>query len=132
MADEHKAIYLEKVPTKGRPKLILTADGERLVEALAGYMCTDEEIADTLGTTVDTLTNANNKGAFSESKRKGQAKGKVSLRRFQWKLAERYPAMAIFLGKKYLGQRDDPDIVPSADDPVVEMLKRWDDATGEQ
>jgi hypothetical protein len=33
-------------------------------------------------------------------------KGKISLRRKQWQLAEKSPAMAIFLGKNHLGQTD--------------------------
>lgn len=37
-------------------------------------------------------------------------RGNVSLRRMQWKLAEKSPAMAIFLGKNFLGQRDERDI----------------------
>ena len=32
--------------------------------------------------------------------------GKISLRRMQWQLAEKSPAMAIFLGKNHLGQTD--------------------------
>jgi hypothetical protein len=38
-------------------------------------------------------------------KSKSQA-GKSSLRRAQWKLAEKNASMAIWLGKQYLGQRD--------------------------
>lgn len=37
---------------------------------------------------------------------KKSAGGKMSLRRTQFRLAERSAAMAIFLGKNYLGQRD--------------------------
>ena len=32
------------------------------------------------------------------------------MRRSQFKLAEKNAAMAIFLGKQYLGQKDEPDI----------------------
>lgn len=32
------------------------------------------------------------------------------MRRLQWKLAEKSPAMAIFLGKNYLNQRDEWDV----------------------
>lgn len=35
--------------------------------------------------------------------------GKASLRRSQWKLAENNATMAIWLGKQYLGQKDQPD-----------------------
>lgn len=36
--------------------------------------------------------------------------GKISLRRMQWRLAEKNATMAIFLGKQYLGQRDNVDV----------------------
>jgi hypothetical protein len=39
---------------------------------------------------------------------KAQA-GRISLRRAQFRLAERSAAMAIFLGKQYLGQSDNPN-----------------------
>ena len=34
----------------------------------------------------------------------------MSLRRTQFKLAEKNPTMAIFLGKQYLGQRDNIEV----------------------
>ena len=37
---------------------------------------------------------------------KGQENGKISLRRIQFKLAERNATMGIWLGKQYLGQRE--------------------------
>ena len=102
--------YLNAVASGGgRPKLILNEEGKQLVEILAGYMCTDEEIAASLHTTVNVLTNANNKETFGECKKRGVDAGKASLRRKQFKLAERNASMAIFLGKNYLGQKDYPD-----------------------
>ena len=41
-----------------------------------------------------------------KGKGKKREKGKISLRRAQFRLAEKSAAMAIFLGKNYLGQRD--------------------------
>lgn len=41
---------------------------------------------------------------------KKKSKGKISLRRSQWIMAEKSPAMAIFLGKNYLGQKDSHDV----------------------
>ncbi len=43
---------------------------------------------------------------FSECLKKFGANGRISLRRMQFKLAQKSPAMAIFLGKQYLGQTD--------------------------
>ena len=43
---------------------------------------------------------------FVTVSKKFQGLGKVSLRRTQFKLSKKSPAMAIFLGKQYLGQKD--------------------------
>lgn len=43
---------------------------------------------------------------FAEISAKKRDYGKISLRRMQWRLAEKHANMAIFLGKNYLGQRD--------------------------
>lgn len=101
-----KSDYFIKEKTGGSPRLILNEKGKDMIEKLSMLMCTDEEIASVLEVSVDTLTNRNNKDAFSEFKLKGQSKGKMSLRRYQFKLAEKSAAMAIFLGKQYLGQKD--------------------------
>lgn len=102
-----KSDYMDEHPSGGgRPFLTINDRGKKLIETLAGYMCTDEEIANALEVTVDTLTNQRNKGTFSECKQKGLAKGKVSLRRMQFHLAERNASMAIWLGRNILGQSD--------------------------
>ena len=102
-----KSDYMDEHPSGGgRPYLTINDRGKKLIETLAGYMCTDEEIANALETTVDTLTNHRNKETFSECKLKGIGKGKVSLRRMQFRLAEKNATMAIFLGKNVLGQTD--------------------------
>ena len=105
--------YIKLVPSNGgRPQKILTDEGKRLVFTLSKLMATDEEIADALSDdnekiTVDTLTNSNNKVAFSENKRKGQSSGKASLRAWQFASAKKGSVpMQIFLGKNYLGQTD--------------------------
>ena len=94
---------------RGRPKLKLNATGMAVITALAQVMCTDEEIAACLDTTVETLHSELNLPIFSECIKKGAREGKASLRRNQFRLAKSNPAMAIFLGKQYLGQKDHPD-----------------------
>lgn len=99
----------------GRPIKLISAEGEVFIEKLAGLMCTDEEIAammsdDRERISVDVLTNDNNGATFAECKEKGQARGKASLRRNQFKLSESNAAMAIFLGKNWLGQTDKQDV----------------------
>lgn len=73
------------------------------VEKLASIQCTQEEIASFLNLSVRTLQRDEE---FCRLYKKGQENGKMSLRRTQFKLAEKNTSMAIFLGKQYLGQRD--------------------------
>lgn len=87
----------------GRPKFQIDYE---TVEKLAHIQCTKLEIANFLGCSVDTLDRDAN---FAEHYKKGLDGGKMSLRRMQFKLAEKNSAMAIFLGKQYLGQKDNPD-----------------------
>ena len=84
----------------GRPKFQIDYE---TVEKLAHIQCTKTEIANFLGCPVDKLDRDAN---FAEHYKKGLDGGKMSLRRIQFKLAEKNSAMAIFLGKQYLGQRD--------------------------
>jgi hypothetical protein len=83
-----------------RPKFKIDYD---MVEKLAGIQCTQQEIASFLGCSVDTLQRDE---TFCGIYKKGQENGKMSLRRMQYKLAEKNPTMAIWLGKQYLGQKD--------------------------
>lgn len=54
---------------------------------------------------------------------------KIQLRKNQLDLSKRSAAMAIFLGKQYLGQRDNPPDDEATDDPLNELMRRWDDAS---
>ena len=85
---------------RGRPKIQLDYE---LIEKLAGIMCTQEEIAHFCNCSVDTLLRDPN---FATIYKRGKETGKMSLRRMQWKHAEKSFQMAIFLGKQYLGQKD--------------------------
>lgn len=84
----------------GRPKKEIDYD---VVEKLANIQCTQEEIASFLELSVRTLQRDDE---FCRVYKKGQENGRMSLRRMQFKLAEKNTAMAIFLGKQYLGQKD--------------------------
>ena len=110
-----KEDYFDKVETATNPYYKLNEKGKKMIENLSSLMCTDEEIASILCTSVDTLTNKNNKEEFTEYKLKGQNKGKSSLRRIQFKLAEKNAAMAIFLGKNYLGQKDSVEMIDNTE-----------------
>lgn len=89
----------------GRPRKEIDA---KLVEQLASIQCTDLEIAAICGVSHDTLLRRKNDDPeFLEMLEQGRAKGRVSLRRMQWKAATTgNPTMLIWLGKQLLGQRD--------------------------
>ena len=63
--------------------------------------------------------------SFAEVSREKRDVGKISLRRMQWRLAEKSAAVAIFLGKNYLGQTDAVQIDNS------EALSRLDEVLKE-
>ena len=84
----------------GRPKKQIDYT---TVEKLANIQCTQEEIASFLGVSSRTLLRDEK---FKELFSKGRENGKMSLRRIQWKHAEKSATMAIWLGKQYLGQTD--------------------------
>jgi hypothetical protein len=68
---------------------------------------TREEAAAELGVSRPTLWKfLENYPEASDAFEVGQGQGKISLRRIQWKLAKTNAAMAIFLGKQLLGQKD--------------------------
>ena len=82
---------------------------KRQFENLCGLQCTLLEICDFFDVEDDTLNSWCKKTygtTFSEVFKLKRGKGQISLRRMQWKLAEKNPTMAIFLGKQYLGQKD--------------------------
>ena len=90
----------------GRPQKEID---KKIFENLCGLQCTLEEIAGVFDCSADTIERWCKREygeTFAEVYKKHSAKGKTSLRRTQFKLAEKSAAMAIFLGKNYLGQKD--------------------------
>ena len=78
-------------------------------EKLCGLQCTLEEICSFFDCCTDTLESwckRTYKQNFSEVFSQKRRIGKISLRRAQFRLAEKNPTMAIWLGKQYLGQTD--------------------------
>lgn len=112
----------------GRPPVELDI---KAFENLCSMQCTREEIADFFKVDEDTVTawcKRHYGDTFSVVYKKLSAKGKISLRRAQFRLAEKNTSMAIFLGKQYLGQRDNPAERPGNGDiedlaPLAELLK---------
>ena len=90
----------------GRPKKYIDKEA---FEKLCALQCTQEEICGVLGVNSDTLSKwckKEYKANFSEVFKEKRQVGKMSLRRSQFKLAEKNATMAIWLGKNYLDQRD--------------------------
>ena len=86
---------------------------QKQFENLCGLQCTKEEICGWFDVTDKTLENwckRTYKAGFSEVFRQKRGLGKISLRRHQWRLAEKSANMAIWLGKQYLDQKDQPEI----------------------
>lgn len=82
-------------------------------EKLCGLQCTAEEICDWFEVSDKTLykwCRKNYGDNFSVIFRQKRSKGKISLRRAQFRLAENNANMAIFLGKNYLGQTDKSEV----------------------
>lgn len=100
----------------GRPRKEISKES---FEQLCKLQCTEKEICGFFGICEDTLNSwckRTYKLTFSETYKIYSVDGKISLRRYQMKLAEKSAAMAIFLGKNMLGQSDDPQ--PLSDNAV--------------
>lgn len=99
-------------------------------EKLCGLQCTEEEILgwfDITDKTLCTWCKREYGAGFSEIYRKKREKGKISLRRAQFRLAEKSAAMAIWLGKQYLDQKDVVEVAdPEAFKHAREILEGVD------
>jgi hypothetical protein len=111
---------------------------QKQFENLCGLQCTLEEICgwfDVTDKTLDGWCKRTYRASFSEVFRQKRGLGKVSLRRSQWRLAEKNATMAIFLGKQFLGQRDSVDVAVTdakgiALDELEKMVMQNDAGTG--
>lgn len=83
-------------------------------EKLCGLQCTKEEICDFFNVSEKTLNSwckRTYKKGFSLVFAEKRGLGHISLRRNQFELSRKSAAMAIWLGKQYLNQRE-PDLRP--------------------
>ena len=77
------------------------------VERLSALQVTDEELAAFFCVTTRTIERRRKSKAFREAIERGKMRGRISLRRLQFKCAESGSApLLVFLGKQYLGQTD--------------------------
>lgn len=145
MSDEDK--IPDRLKKWQKPRVKTGPDGPKFkpinwdtVRVACGMMCSFEEVAALVLVSFDTLERA----AVSEFGRtfkdlyaEWSLSGKATLRRKQWALADKSAAMAIFLGKQYLGQQDDyhlrqtgnfhQEIVHYGEKPP----KKWSDESGD-
>ena len=93
-----------KKKSVGRPKKY-NLDTKQ-VEQLAGFGCTDTEIASFFNISRTTLERN-----YEQYMTKGRESGKIRLRQYQWSAAKKgNVAMLIWLGKQLLGQSDKQEI----------------------
>lgn len=102
---------------------------QKQFENLCGLQCTLEEICGWFNVTDKTLDGWCKRTygvSFSEVFKQKRGAGKISLRRAQFRLAEKNANMAIWLGKQYLGQTDKADHedakTRSDNDPITTSL----------
>ena len=89
---------------RNTPKKYKTIDRD-LVYKLACIQCSDQEIAEVVGTSASVL-----RKRFDKILEKGKQEGKKSLRRAMWEKAINGDTrVQIFLSKQYLGMRDTPE-----------------------
>ena len=99
-------------------------------EKLCGLQCTLEEIAGFFECSPDTVERWCKRELglrFADVYKKYSGFGKISLRRNQLKLSEKNATMAIWLGKQWLGQTDEPDTSDPNDDPLMKLLGDLDE-----
>lgn len=105
-----------------RPRIELTDKDWVQIEKMCAIFCTGEEIAAILGISYDTLERRVKERfdmSCAEYIKEKSAIGKMSLRRMQYKAAEKgNNAMLIWLGKQYLGQTDKQDL---SDDTIQKI-----------
>lgn len=105
---------------KGRPKIVFNDKMLEELEKLYAIQCTDAEVAAFFGVSEDTIQRRKKDDeSFLARYTKGKEEGKRSLRRLQWKSAEKGSIpMQIFLGKNILGQSDRQDIKHDIDERI--------------
>lgn len=108
----------------GRPQKEID---QKIFENLCMIQCTMTEICAVLDITDKTLSKWCRQTygkKFSEVFAEKRQKGFASLRRTQFRLAETSAAMAIFLGKNYLGQVDKDKWQRQYDEKLLELKEK--------
>lgn len=110
----------------GRPRIEIDKEN---FEKLCSMQCTLVEIAgffDCCEDTIEKWCKETYSETFSEVFKKKSAKGKISLRRSQFKVADSGNAsMLIWLGKQYLGQTDKQEV--SVEGDIDDTIRKMND-----
>jgi hypothetical protein len=100
----------------------------KIFEDLCNIQCTAEEIASVCKVDRHTLYDRVKKQyeeEFPTVYKKYTEGGKTSIRRMQFKLAQKNTAMAIWLGKQYLGQRDHQEKEESPKQEDLDLKQKY-------
>lgn len=113
----------------GRPKKKIS---KKMFEELCSIQCTRDEICAVLDVTDKTLNTwvketYGKESTFSAIYQQKRDGGKTSLRRKQWLMSEKNVAMAIWLGKQYLGQSDKQETTHATDGDFKFTIVRTND-----
>jgi len=112
-----------KKKTTGRPRKEFNVEN---FEGLCKLQCTLEEIAGFLDLSEDTVERRCVEiygQPFAEVFRQKSAHGRISLRRTQFRLAEKSYVMALWLGKQYLGQSDKVTLDKAQLDKLIQEIE---------
>ncbi len=107
----------------GRPRIEIDA---KQFEKLCGLQCPLWEIAAWFQCSEDTIERwckREYKLTFADAYKRLSAGGKIALRRMQFKQAEKNYAMAIWLGKQWLGQRDQMVVAADIKPEVIKEIE---------
>lgn len=110
---------------KGQIKQAQIKIDKNQFENLCKMQCTETEIMSWFGVSKDTLIRWCKENyccdfaTIYEQKKQG---GKIALRRYQLQQAEKNPTMAIWLGKQYLGQKDNIEVEHDAKNGILNDL----------
>lgn len=109
----------------GRPRIEIN---EEQFKGLCNIQCTLSEIAGWFKCSEDTIERWCKRElgvSFAEAYKMYSVGGKISLRRNQMRMAETNVTMAIWLGKQYLGQKDQQNI--TLDNDNDESIREMDE-----
>jgi hypothetical protein len=106
------------------PRRRIELDVDEL-EKLAAMHCTREEVAGFFGIAVKTVQRRLKESRYADAWERGIARGRVSLRRAQFRVAENgNPTMLIWLGKQWLRQSDAPLQTSESKSALIELMDR--------